>query len=156
MPPEMEERVLRSLREENPERFEELQRVRGEKPMAYMEILRDILREREELERLKDKQPEEYARHMKLRELDRRTQALMKEYRSDSDQKKRTGLAEALKKILDEQFGLRQASREARAARLELELKSERDRLARRKEARAQIIDNRFKELVGENEDLKW
>ena len=157
-PPEWESKVLAHLKENDPARFEEVGRIKIEKPMAYWEILRDAGRGMEQLQKIKERDPEEFKRRLRLGELKSKLLPLLKEYRAlgDDAAKKKLELAESMKKLLDEEFELRQTSREARAARIESDLKKERERLVKRKMNKASLIDSHFKDLVGENDGLKW
>ncbi|MBI4859236.1 MAG: hypothetical protein HY815_03045 [Candidatus Riflebacteria bacterium] len=153
--PQIEDTILRTLKEHDPGRFEEVQRIRFEKPGAYFEVLKDALHDMEQLERLKDKDPDEFNRRQREKELHKKVMELVKEYRKQNDDKRKTEITSDVRKLLEEQFDVRQASREARIQRLEKELTLEKERLGKRKASKQLIIDTHFKDMVGEN-DLRW
>jgi hypothetical protein len=120
-----------------------------------MEILRDTLREREQLEALKLKDPEAYALRVRAKETERKAREQVELYKKASE-KERATIGTTIKKLLEEEFDAKIAAHERQASQAEEEIKKLRDRLAKRKANREKIIEEHFKDIVGENEDMKW
>lgn len=156
VPPEMEEKALTYLKETDPGRFEDLQRIKAEKPMAYGEVLRDVLRDKAEMTELKEREPEEYKRRLRMQEIQRELKTFIVQYRAKEATAKPDDLAAKIKKLLEEEFDLRQVSQESRLKNMTDKIEREKQRLGKRREAKAVLVESRFKELSGESDHLKW
>jgi hypothetical protein len=94
--------------------------------------------------------PEMYKLLKAENDLDRRSREAAQEYR-DAAKGERTKLKEGLKKLVTEQFEVRQQRRKLELTRFEEELKRLRDAADRREKNSQQIIDKRVSELLGED-----
>lgn len=85
--------------------------------------------------------------------LERQTMQLVRQYRQGSGPKN-DDLKKQVEKLVDQQFEVRQQRRELELKRMEEELKRLRDAIARRNQARKQIVEKRVTELLGHEEDI--
>jgi hypothetical protein len=98
---------------------------------------------------------------IKEAELERQVQALSEEYRSVDDPRRpthrnREELQKQIEKLVRDQFECRQARRQMELTRFEEQIKRLRDAIEKREKARDVIIDRRVKELLGQEDDLKF
>jgi hypothetical protein len=97
--------------------------------------------------------PEMYKLAKAENDLDRRTHEVAQEYR-ETTKDQRAKLREDLKKLVTEQFQVRQQRRKLELTRFEEELKRLRDAADRREKNSQQIIDKRVSELLHEDSEV--
>ena len=88
--------------------------------------------------------------------LDRETHDLARQYVRTSDQAEREELASKLKANLDELFDLKLKGYTAKMSAIERELETLRKKVEERKDMKGIIVTGRFRELVGEDNPLRW
>ncbi len=104
--------------------------------------------------------PERYAYAEKDRqravELESQSRDLARQYRTADDEAKRTEAHSKLKANLNELFDLKLNGYTEKMSSIESELERLRQRVAERKKNKELIVTGRFKELVGEDNHLRW
>lgn len=106
-----------------------------------------------DLERFKEHDPEMYALLKSDHELERKAFDLAQRFRTaPTDQK--GDIRKEMKELVGKHFEVRQQRRKLELSRLEAELKRLNDSMKAREEARTRIIDDRLKQLLGEEGDL--
>lgn len=108
-----------------------------------------------DLEHLKQIDPEMFELERRDRELERRSLELSMQYRRASPEQIEA-LAKQVSELVGEHFEVRQKRRELQLKRLEDELKQLRSTLERRAAAREQIIQKRVSELTGKEDPLDF
>lgn len=88
--------------------------------------------------------------------LDRETHDLARQYVRTSDQAERDELASKLKVNLNELFDLKLKGYTAKMGAIERELETLRAKVEERKSNKELIVTGRFKELVGEDNPIRW
>jgi hypothetical protein len=89
-------------------------------------------------------------------ELEHESRDLARQYVRVSDEAKRTELASSLKANLNELFDLKLKGYKEKMSAIERELQRLQQRVEERKKNREFIVTGRFKELVGEDNNLRW
>jgi hypothetical protein len=92
---------------------------------------------------------------MKEANLSHRSEELAEKYRhaGESD---RGEIQKQIEKLVSEQFDLRQDRRQKELKRFEDQIKKLRETIEKRQKAKAEIIDRRVKELLGQDEDMRF
>ena len=89
-------------------------------------------------------------------ELESQSRDLARQYRTADDEAKRTEAHSKLKANLNELFDLKLNGYTEKMSSIESELERLRQRVAERKKNKELIVTGRFKELVGEDNHLRW
>jgi hypothetical protein len=92
---------------------------------------------------------------MKEALLDQRTQELAEQFRRVGEAE-RPEIKKQIEKAVAEQFEIRQDRRKKELKNFEDEIKKLRDVIEKREKARADIIERRIKELLGQDDDLRF
>ncbi len=140
---------------EDPRLAQELMELRVRDPDAFTREVFHIMMQRDELERLSRTDQQRYVRALKERELERRSHELAREWRdASSDQK--DPIKDELNGVLDELFDVRETQRSDQIVELERELERLRETLKDRQANKHTIVESRLKELLGEEDHLRW
>ncbi|MEK7765577.1 MAG: hypothetical protein AAB368_05010, partial [bacterium] len=126
-----------------------------EHPEWFRKELRRAQRMSRELEELKETNLEEFDRRVKLFKLENEVEEHAERLRRAPDEKEKAGLRKSLRPRLEELFDMKEQAQRDRVGRMEQELKTLKERLDRRKQARAGIIDRHLRELEG-GEDMDF
>jgi hypothetical protein len=89
-------------------------------------------------------------------ELTRKSQQLATQYGAAKDEDKKSQLRSQLRETLEKQFQLQEQRRAQELAQIEQRLKSLRELMQKRKDARNEIIDRRLDQLLRDAEGLGW
>ena len=81
---------------------------------------------------------------------------LVKECKTATGDEQQAEMRSKLKTAVDEHFAVRQAKRELEVSRLEARLEKIRQSIAKRNEAREQIVDRHISKLLGEADELEF
>ncbi len=154
--PEMEQEALEYLARLNPHGAEELRTIKTINPKVYTDRLRQLFREKYQLERLQKENPARFERESKIRELERQSHELGESYRKAQDEAARKTLRSNLASVITQLFDLREMNRQEEVKRMEAELKRLKDTLAQRQKNRADIIERRIQQLTGEAGAMEW
>jgi hypothetical protein len=154
--PEMEKEALEHLAKLNPRGAEELRGLKMVNQRAYIERLRQILREKYHLDRLQKDDPVRFERESKIRELERQSHELGETYRKAQDETARKTARSNLVNVITQLFDLREMNRQEEVKRMEAELKRLKDTLAQRQQNRMNIIERRIQQLTGEAGAIEW
>ena len=123
------------------ERRDEARRLAGE--------LRDLIRVREE-------NPEALPRIIEMRELGRNAWKLGERIQETDNEEEKAKLGEELHKVLNRIFDYRQEERRREMERLRAELEKLENKVNSLDERRDEAIEKRFREMVGQGEELDW
>ncbi|MCC6124446.1 MAG: hypothetical protein IT426_05770 [Pirellulales bacterium] len=98
---------------------------------------------------------------VKEAELDRQVQELAEAFRrhpADAPEaaKEREKIQKEIEKLVNEQFNLRQERREKELKLFEEQIKRLRETIEKRQKAREEIIERRMKELLGQDDDMRF
>jgi hypothetical protein len=149
------EEAIAFVAAEDPRLAQELMELRRHDPDAFMREVFHIMLEREELERLSQTDQQRYLRALKERELERESHRLAEEWhRAAADEK--SDIKTELKAVIDELFDVRELHRSDQIAELERELERLREALKTRQENKRTVIESRLKEMLGEEDHLRW
>jgi hypothetical protein len=152
--PEVKE-FLTQLQQESPDEYKKLMELREKNSREFGEHLRERIKEMMELRRVKDKDPEMYAIRKKEHELNRKVKQLAGEIRRTSGPEREKKIAE-LKGALEESFGMRTMMRQREIGHMEKELEKMKQQAQKRQQNKDIIIDQRLKELIGEEGEWVW
>lgn len=142
------------LQENEPEQARFLEEMLASEPMRARGMVQDVLRRKAEMEEMKQRDPEGYAKFQKMRELERKCNELVAEIRKGGHGKDE--LRKQLSDVLSQLFDLREEQRAKELADLKRRVEELEKILQKRKESRASIIERRLKEMLGEKSDEDW
>ena len=143
------ERAMDWMRQEQPEQFHELVRLRRENPPAFRERVRGVMRAY-----FKQKHPDMYAHFKQQREQEEQLRTLAEKYRASTNAEERVALQSAMRGLLEESFAQRQQARMAELKQLEERLEEFRETLKARETNKEELIELRLKGLI-EGEAMK-
>jgi hypothetical protein len=154
--PDWENSILEHVKSEYPAELENLQKIKEKNPEKYQRKLIKFWQEiRREL-RLKNDDPQLYKQVRRMHELDHRCDSLAEEYRKTKDKSRHSEIRVELKTKLGELFVIREAEREAKISELEQEIKQLKEMAAQRQQKKDEIIQKRLDEMLGEGDKLEW
>jgi len=133
-----------------------LERLRVEEPMAYKHILQHALRQKHELEILKEIDPERYKLRGKEFELEVKSRNLAEDYRTTKSENEKKEIKNELKSVLKELFDLKEKDKKFELKRLEEEIEKLKKIMAERKKHKSDIIEQHLEELLLEKEYMRW
>jgi hypothetical protein len=107
-----------------------------------------MLRKQQELERIKQEDPERYKRIERIRELGI-------EYRNTDDVKRQKEIEKELKPLVDQELRIQQENNKKRVAELEKRLEHMKKVLKQRDQNWDQVVDFTVKEITGQNDYLR-
>lgn len=151
------EELREFLRTFDPRMAEEMNRLRETGRMEeYRRLLHEANKRMADLKRMKEHNPDEYERVVKVNRLEQETVEMahrLREGRTDNPPEK---VRETLASGVRELFDLREESREREVKELRRRLEELEKSLEKRKANRERIIERRIRELLGEADDEGW
>ncbi len=154
--PEQIERILRAIREIEPRKAEELERLRERDPDRFLHMIRETGEHVRRIHELRERNPEEFERFMRVRRMEEETERLAGEIRRTDSADEREKMTAKLREQLNELFDLREAGREREVKELEKRLVELRKILKERRERKAEIVKRRMEQMMGKGEVLDW
>ena len=137
--------LFERLRNQDPERFERLTKLRETDPRAFGTEIREIMQQR-------------FAEHRAgsaSTPLDQKCVELSRVYRETADEQKRQGVKVELQTAVEEAFDARVKLRLQRLERMEEEIKRIRREIEARQSGRKEICERRVEELT-RNPQYRW
>jgi len=101
---EEETKVLSYLKENQPEAFKTLTRLKKSNPLKYREMLRKKAKQMYFLESLKERNPEQYKKVVRMGEMEQKSRKLAEEYKKAEDPKKRAAIKAELRGQINKLF----------------------------------------------------
>lgn len=150
------EKVFRFVKSFNPGWAEELDHLQKENPREFREALLHAAREMQELNELKKHDPKRFKAMRQRNQLEYKSHKLAEKYRHSDNQKDKERIKKELRKILPRIFDIQKKERMQDVQRMEKELRQLKEKMARRKKIRQQLIEERLKQLTGEKEEWEW
>ena len=145
------ERAMDWMRQERPEQFHELVRLRRENPPEFRERVRGVMREY-----FKQKHPDMYAHFKQQREQEEQLRTLAEKYRASTNAEERVAIQSEMRGLLEQSFAQRQQARMAELKKLEERLEEFRETLKAREDNKAELIEMRLKGLIEGDATVKW
>jgi hypothetical protein len=153
---QMLRRIMERLKEQDPERYEELMRLREENPGLMHERLKEFGKKLGERRMGKAQDPELREKFKELMALEKKAREFAGQYRKAETEEEKKRAGGDLKSVLVKAFDLKLVTQEKGVQQLEKRLKELKELLEKRKAAREEIIQNRFDELTGKKKHLEW
>jgi len=153
---EQEDEALKYIRETYTDRAERLIRWKDVRPEAYKNALSKAFREMRFMEELKERDPDRYARVMEEKRLESQSRELAAAYRQSDDDAERERLHKEMEDLLSKLFDYRQINRLDEIDRLEKKLEELKAANQERLDNKAEIVQRRLKELLGERRGFEW
>jgi len=153
--PDLPPQLVEFLNEFDPRRLEELRRARAMEPERFRDMIGRAFEDMRRLERIKREDPKRFEAIQRQRELERQTFELARMAR-EADAAKKDEAKAKLKAALADLFDLREDEREQEISELTVHLERMKDTARLRRENKDAIVENRLKEMTGENEHLRW
>jgi len=144
------------LKDVDPGMLEELEKMRDRNPERFGDVLGRAMRQMREMTRLREENPEAFEQEVRRRELDRDVRELAESYRKEEDEGKKAEMKQRLRAAFEEIFDSQIAQRKRSLEELQERMERYRKTLEKRQQNRDAIIEERMKDLTGENEGLRW
>jgi len=148
------ERVLEFLQKNYPERAQELQTLKAQKPEEYRRVLGGLQREVGPLLMLQNGDPQRFQERLADFKVNDRVATLTRSYREASAAQKST-IREQLKPLLEQQFQARQKREKEHLRRLKEMTQKMEARVQEREAKKAEIIQHHLEELTT-GQELRW
>jgi len=143
--------AMRWLKQNHPEAFEKLNRLREENPQKFRAEMREWLKKYAQ-----ENNPEQYQRFKEMREHEQKMHALARQYRAEDEPEKKKELKEQIRAALTEEFEHRQEIRGKELEQLETRLNEYRKTLKQREKNKEQLIDIEVKRLTQGPQSVEW
>lgn len=153
-PPMNPERVLEFLQKNYPERAQELQTLKTQKPEEYRRVLGGLQREIGPLLLLQNGDPQRFQERLAGFKVNDRVATLTRAYREAPAAQKST-IREQLKPLLEQQFQSRQQREKEHLRRLKEMTQKMEARIQEREARKAEIIQHHLEELTT-GQELRW
>ena len=151
------EETIAFLESRLPETHADLQQLQKRDPEAYANEIRNLGHLVRHYRELSKNAPALAEGVLRANRLDHQCGQLAQKIRSAPNEQEKAGLKTQLQQTLDEIFELRMAERELEVKNLERELNHIRTLLDTRRQAKAQIIERRMRDLAAEGDEaLGW
>jgi len=134
-------------------RLDKLKSVDMEK---YKNQLNQLYFDKMYLERIREEFPGRFEDALEIRKLDSESHKLSKEYKLEKDETEKDKIEEKLRDILSELFDLREIEKKVEMERIEEKLTYLADEIKKRRENKDIIVENRYKQLTGQNRTYEW
>ena len=154
--PPSDDQLFDFLEKFDPARLQKLIHLEDADPEAFHRVLEETRREFGRLMELKQRDPERFRQMMQERRMEQETGQLAQHYRNAKSTEEKEKIKKEISERLEKLFDLREAQKAAEIKRMEEELSKQKEKAKNRKENRAKIIEQHQRELLGENDDLKW
>lgn len=136
-----------------PERLEKMKVV---KPIAYKHILRVALRQKHELDMLKEIDPERYKVKEKCFRLMIKSRTLAEDYKITKSNSKQKEIKKALESVLDKLFDLKEKDKKFELKKLEKEIEKLKEVMIEREDHKLEIVEQHLDKLLLEKEYMRW
>ncbi|MBX3170814.1 MAG: hypothetical protein KF760_25635 [Candidatus Eremiobacteraeota bacterium] len=148
------ERVLEFLQKNYPERAQELNSLKSQKPEEYRRTLAGLQREVGPLLRLQNGDPQRFAERLAEFKVNDKVRNLTRTYR-EAPAAQKSSLREQLKPLLEQQFQTRQKREKERLQHLKEMTRKMEARLNEREAKKTEIIQHHLEELTT-GQELRW
>lgn len=148
------ERMVEFLQKNYPERAQELQTLKAQKPEEYRRVLGGLQREVGPLLMLQNGEPQRFAERLAEFKVNDKVRNLSRIYR-DAPAAQKSSLREQLKPLLEQQFQTRQKREKERLQHLKEMTQKMEARLSERDAKRSEIIQHHLDELTT-GQELRW
>ncbi|MBS2040411.1 hypothetical protein JST97_35820 [bacterium] len=152
--PASPERVQQFLQQNYPEKAQQLQSLKAQKPEAYRRSLGELNRALGPLMHLEMADPQRFKEQLAEFKLEDQVRGLARAFK-EASQAQKSGLREQLKPLLEEQFQSRQKHERERLQHLKKMVQEMESRLAERESKRTEIIQHHLDELTT-GQELRW
>lgn len=154
--PPSDEQIFDFLEKFDPSRLQKLIHLEDADPEAFHKVLEETRREFGRLMELKKRDPERFEQIINERRLEQETGKLSQHYRAAKSSEEKEKIKKEISERLEKLFDLRELQRAADIKRMEEELAKLKEKAKTRKDNRAKIIERHQKDLLGEEDDMKW
>ena len=154
--PPSDEQIFDFLEKFDPARLQKLVHLEDVDPEEFHKVLKETRREFGRLMELKKRDPERFEQMMHERRMEQETGQLAMHYRNTKNAEEKEKIKKEIRERLEKLFDLREAQKAAEIKRMEEELAKLKEKAKTRKDNRDKIIEQHQKELLGENDDMKW
>jgi len=151
-----EKEVLEYINENDPETYQELCELKEKHPHMYRNILCKKMRIVKQLNRMKEKDPEQYEILKAADELETAARKLTQDYKNATEEKEKKQVKTELTTALNKLFDLKQQKGAQNIEKLEEKLTKLKSHLEKRSAQKTAIVERRLNELIGKAEGLEW
>ena len=139
-----------------PGRVEELARLRRTNMNQFREMMGQIMRQKRELDELRERDPDEYERRRSQILLDVESRELVEQVRRTENEEAKQAAKEKLTEIVSQQFEYQCEDIEKRVEALTEQIQKMKELLEKRRASKEKIVLRRVDELCGDDAHLRW
>ncbi len=144
------------LKQEDPDRYKEIQEIKGINPQVYKRVVFEGVHHWRHLMMIKSKDPEAYSLMKKEMDYNKKLHSLMKQYKESQNEGQKKQLKTQITGILTQLFDIRTENRSKEISHLEEQVNQLKKMMEKRKANKKLIIDRKIQELTGEMDGLQW
>ena len=145
------EAKFKKMRENNPEEYERLMKLRKDDPAAF----RKEIHKRFE-KQFKKENPEVFKKMQEIKKIKKNVDALNKKYKKCEDADKKKEIKQQMKELIGRAFDITQEFREKKINDLEKKTKELRKKLRKRGENKKEMVNLRLNGVIDGEETVKW
>ena len=139
-----------------PGRVEELARLRRTNMGEFREVMGQIMRQKRELDQLRERDPDEYERRRNRLLLETEARELVEQVRRTENQEAKQAAKERLAEIVSQQFEFQCEDIEKQIEALTEQIRKTKELLEKRRASKEKIVQRRVDELCGDEDHLRW
>jgi len=154
---EQEEAVLEHVKATYPEeRYQKLMDLKENRPTIYNRLLQKVYQEMQYMERLKERDTEQYEAMQVMKTLEMQTKELVDQYNNTEGESEKEKLKNMITEVLNKIFDIRQENRKKEIERLEQRLTEAKENNKKRLQNKDEIIAERLEDLLGKQDWMRW
>ena len=142
---------IEKMRENNPEEFERLMRLRKEDREAFRKEIHKRYKEQ-----FKKDNPEAFKKMQEMKKTQKKINLLNEEYQKCEDEDKKKEIKQQMKDLIGKAFDTTQEFREKEINNLEKKTKELRKKVKKRSKNKEEMVDLKLKALIDGEETVKW
>lgn len=144
------------LKTEDPDRYKEIQEIKGINPQVYKRIVFEGVNHWRHLMMIKSRDPEAYALMKKEMDYNKKLHSLMKQYKESKDENQKKQLKSQISEVVNQLFDVRTQNRSKEISHLEEQVNQLKKMMEKRKANKKLIVERKIQELTGEMDGLQW
>lgn len=139
-----------------PGRIEELAHLRRSDMGQFREMMGQIMRQKRQLDELRERDPDEYERRRKQILLEVESKELVEQVRRTENEEAKRAAKDRLTETVSQQFEYQCEDLEKRIEALTEQVQKMKELLEKRRSSKEKIVQRRVDELCGDEDHLRW
>lgn len=156
--PQQEQLALEQIKNTySEERYNKLIDLKETRPQLYMRYLSKAYQGIQYMERLKERDPEQYQIMKNEKKLEEECRMLAIQYKESEDESEKENLKNKIEDLVDRIFDIRHENRQKEIERLEKRLSEAKKNNDKRSKMKKEIIARRLEQLLGQQKEwMRW